>query len=78
VRPLKVDPDHTNTVGLDRDQARALLTAADTDTDTDTGPARPDCARPPRSGCCCTKGSGSTSSPAPAWPTSATTVATEP
>jgi site-specific recombinase XerD len=36
VRRPKVDPDHTNTVGLDRDQARALLIAAD----TDTGPAQ--------------------------------------
>ena len=36
VRRPKVDPDHTTTVGLDRDQARALLTAAD----HDTGPAR--------------------------------------
>lgn len=32
VRRPRVDPDHTNTVGLDRDQARALLAAADTDT----------------------------------------------
>lgn len=32
----RVDPDHTATVGLSRDQARALLTAAD----TDTGPHR--------------------------------------
>jgi site-specific recombinase XerD len=36
VRRPRVDPDHTTTVGLDRDQARALLAAAD----TDTGPAR--------------------------------------
>lgn len=36
VRRPTVDPDHTATVGLDRDQARAFLTAAD----TDTGPAR--------------------------------------
>ena len=32
VRRPRVDPDHTRTVGLDRDQARALLAAADTDT----------------------------------------------
>jgi integrase/recombinase XerD len=32
-RPV-VDPDYTATVGLDRDQARALLAAADTDTGT--------------------------------------------
>lgn len=31
VRPW-VDPDHTETIGLDRDQARALLAAADADT----------------------------------------------
>jgi integrase/recombinase XerD len=36
VRRPRVDPDHTTTVGLDRDQARALLAAAD----ADTGPAR--------------------------------------
>ncbi|MHA6631825.1 tyrosine-type recombinase/integrase [Pseudonocardia sichuanensis] len=36
VRRPAVDPDHTATVGLDRDQARAFLAAAD----TDTGPAR--------------------------------------
>ena len=30
-RPV-VDPDYTATVGLDRDQARALVTAADADT----------------------------------------------
>jgi integrase/recombinase XerD len=36
VRRPKVDPDHTATVGLDRDQARALLAAAD----ADPGPAR--------------------------------------
>ena len=36
VRRPSVDPDHTATVGLDRDQARAFLAAAD----TDTGPAR--------------------------------------
>jgi hypothetical protein len=28
----RVDPDHTTTVGLDRDQARALMVAADTGT----------------------------------------------
>ena len=32
VRRPRVDPDHTTTVGLDRDQARALLAAADADT----------------------------------------------
>jgi integrase/recombinase XerD len=31
VRPW-VDPDHSETIGLDRDQARALLAAADADT----------------------------------------------
>lgn len=31
VRRPKVDPDHTATVGLDRDQARALIAAADRD-----------------------------------------------
>lgn len=31
VRPY-VDPDHSETVGLDRDQARALIAAADADT----------------------------------------------
>ena len=31
VRPV-VDPDYTATVGLDRDQARALVAAADADT----------------------------------------------
>ena len=36
VRRPRVDPDHTATVGLDRDQARAFLAAAD----TDPGPAR--------------------------------------
>ena len=36
VRRPTVDPDHTTTVGLDRDQARALIAAAD----ADTGPAR--------------------------------------
>ena len=36
VRRPKVDADHTTTVGLDRDQARALLAAAD----ADQGPAR--------------------------------------
>jgi site-specific recombinase XerD len=36
VRRPRIDPDHTTTVGLDRDQARALLAAAD----TDTGPAQ--------------------------------------
>ena len=36
VRRPKIDPDHTTTVGLDRDQARAFLAAAD----TDPGPAR--------------------------------------
>ncbi|MHA6631891.1 tyrosine-type recombinase/integrase [Pseudonocardia sichuanensis] len=36
VRRPTVDPDHTATVGLDRDQARALIAAAD----ADTGPAR--------------------------------------
>lgn len=36
VRRPTVDPDHTTTVGLDRDQARAFLAAAD----ADTGPAR--------------------------------------
>lgn len=36
VRRPTVDPDHTATVGLDRDQARAFINAAD----TDTGPAR--------------------------------------
>lgn len=36
VRRPTVDPDHTATVGLDRDQARAFLAAAD----ADTGPAR--------------------------------------
>lgn len=36
VRRPSVDPDHTATVGLDRDQARAFLAAAD----ADTGPAR--------------------------------------
>jgi site-specific recombinase XerD len=75
VRRPKVDPDHTNTVGLDRDQARALLAAADAD--TDTGPARPGCARRPRSGCCCIRGYGSMSSPAPTWPTSVMIVATD-
>jgi site-specific recombinase XerD len=32
VRRPRVDPDHTTTVGLDRDQARALIVAADADT----------------------------------------------
>jgi site-specific recombinase XerD len=36
VRRPAVDPDHTATVGLDRDQARAFLAAAD----ADRGPAR--------------------------------------
>ncbi|TQM01718.1 tyrosine-type recombinase/integrase [Pseudonocardia kunmingensis] len=36
VRRPTVDPDHTATVGLDRDQARAFLAAAD----ADPGPAR--------------------------------------
>jgi site-specific recombinase XerD len=36
VRRPRVDADHTTTVGLDRDQARAFLAAAD----ADTGPAR--------------------------------------
>jgi site-specific recombinase XerD len=36
VRRPRVDPDHTATVGLDRDQARAFLHAAD----TDPGPTR--------------------------------------
>lgn len=36
VRRPTVDPDHTATVGLDRDQARAFIAAAD----TDPGPAR--------------------------------------
>jgi len=36
VRRPKVDADHTTTVGLDRDQARAFLAAAD----ADLGPAR--------------------------------------
>lgn len=36
VRRPRVDPDHTATVGLDRDQVRALLAAAD----ADTGPAQ--------------------------------------
>jgi len=36
VRRPKVDADHTTTVGLDRDQARAFITAAD----ADPGPAR--------------------------------------
>ena len=36
VRRPRVDPDHTTTVGLDRAQARAFLTAAD----ADPGPAR--------------------------------------
>ena len=50
VRRPQVDPDHTTTVGLDRDQARAFLAAAD----ADPGPAacptcRPRCGagRPP-------------------------------
>jgi site-specific recombinase XerD len=72
VRRPKVDPDHTNTVGLDRDQARALLAAAD----ADTGPARlraaPAIRRLLHRGC------GSTSSPAQVWPTSVITVATGP
>jgi integrase/recombinase XerD len=36
VRRPRVDPDHTTTVSLDRDQARALLAAAD----ADPGPQR--------------------------------------
>jgi integrase/recombinase XerD len=36
VRRHRIDPDHTATVGLDRDQAKAFLAAAD----ADTGPAR--------------------------------------
>ncbi|WP_445189233.1 tyrosine-type recombinase/integrase [Pseudonocardia sp. Cha107L01] len=44
VRRPRVDPDHTTTVGLDRDQARALLAAAD----TDTGPTRLRAAAPIR------------------------------
>ena len=70
VRRPRVDPDHTATVGLDRDQARAFLAAADTDPDP------PGCAPPPPPGCCCTSGCASTSSPPPTSPTSATTAAT--
>ena len=54
VRRPAVDPDHTRTVGLTRDQARALVAAAST-------PARNARARPHSYGCCCTTGCGSTS-----------------
>jgi len=47
-RRPKVNPDYTTSVGLDRDETRALLTAAD----TNPGPHR--YPPSPRSGCCCT------------------------
>ncbi|MQA17306.1 MAG: hypothetical protein GEV09_25230 [Pseudonocardiaceae bacterium] len=38
MRRPRIDPDHTTTVGLTREQARALLAAADAD--ADAGPQR--------------------------------------
>ena len=69
-RPV-VDPDYTATIGLDRDQARALVAAAD----RDQGPRR--CGRRRWSGCCCTMRCG-WMRPAPSMlPTSGLMLATE-
>ena len=68
-RPM-VDPDYTATIGLDRDQVRALVAAADADR------GRRRCGRRRWSGCWCTMRCGWTR-PAPSMsPTSAPTPAT--
>ena len=69
-RPV-VDPDYTATIGLDRDQARALVAAAD----RDQGPRR--CGRRRWSGCCCTMRCGWMRPAPPMLPTSGLMLATE-
>ena len=60
-RPV-VDPDYTATVGLDRDQARSLVAAAD----ADTGPRR--CVPRRWCGCCCTMPCAWMRPVPPTWP----------
>jgi hypothetical protein len=60
-RPV-VDPDYTATVGLDRDQARSLVAAAD----ADTGPRR--CVPQRWCGCCCTMPCAWMRPVPPTWP----------